>query len=490
MNDYNCEKTEFLLKKIHFNYKYKEKNALNLEGFFFDTNHKNKNLHPFVKKEYKNFSLISEEKKYYVSLGKKEELTFQKLEEILKIIPLLLENYSLNIVLKTFVTKDFDQEMILRRFLHHYFFNLYKKLSFHKKEEKTKEINAFNLITDLPEKKYLQILHEVNTILKAVNYCRDLQDTPPNILNSEDYAKIIVKKYRHHKTLKCKILERKQIVNEQMNLLLSVNAGSAHEPRVVILEYFNDPESKTLTTLIGKGITFDTGGYSLKPSRYQLGMKFDMSGSAIVLSLMDAICNLNLKTNVIAIACLTDNKIGSKATLVESVIKSKSGKMVEITNTDAEGRLIVADAITYAKEKYTSKYSDQEIIELSTLTGAISIALGHTFTGAFANNDSLYERFYQSSKKQHELLWRLPVCEANHKFLDSKIADFANASKSYLFGSSNAAAFLFKFAEKTPFLHLDIAGTATNENDNRGLGVMIPTIIEFLKNKSQKNKLK
>lgn len=162
------------------------------------------------------------------------------------------------------------------------------------------------------------------------------------------------------------------IKSENMNLLLAVNAGSQYQPRVVILKYLPLEAKIKPVVLLGKGITFDTGGYSLKPANYQLGMKFDMSGAAVVLATMQALASLKVKVNVIAIACITDNAIGKNATLVESVITSKSGKTVEITNTDAEGRLVLADGISYALEHF----HPQQIIELSTLTGAISLTLG------------------------------------------------------------------------------------------------------------------
>ncbi|XP_023226527.1 uncharacterized protein LOC111627189 [Centruroides sculpturatus] len=185
-----------------------------------------------------------------------------------------------------------------------------------------------------------------------------------------------------------------------MNLLLAVNAGSPVEPRLVVVEYSGAPESPEKIALVGKGITFDSGGYSLKPSNFQSGMKFDMSGAAAVCAVMKALAELGPAVNVVAIACLTDNRIGKTATLVESVVQSLSGKFVEIEDTDAEGRLVLADGISYAiKFKNAS-----EIIDVATLTGAASRALGPWFTGMMANDARLMDRLGQASQISKERL--------------------------------------------------------------------------------------
>ncbi|CAG8697119.1 1663_t:CDS:2, partial [Ambispora leptoticha] len=251
---------------------------------------------------------------------------------------------------------------------------------------------------------------------------------------------------------------KKQIEKNKMGLLLAVNAGSHHEPRVVILRYIGDKkDKKNVLGLIGKGITFDSGGYDLKPSNYLQCMKFDMSGAAVVCASFLALAQKKPKINVVAVACLTENAIGGHATLTESVITSMSGKTVEINNTDAEGRLVLADGITYAIEK--EKVS--KIITVATLTGAVVAALGENLTG-------------------------LPITAENTKNLkeNTTIADLSNISSSRYMGASNGAAFLQEFVEKLPFIHCDIAGTANKSKTKRGTGVLVKTLIE-LENKKE-----
>ncbi|CAG8594207.1 10647_t:CDS:2 [Ambispora gerdemannii] len=213
-----------------------------------------------------------------------------------------------------------------------------------------------------------------------------------------------------------------------MGLLLAVNAGSHHEPRIVILRYFGDKKNKSnILGLVGKGITFDSGGYNLKYSAALETMKFDMSGAAVVCASFLVLTQNKPKINVVAVACLTENVIGGHATLTESVITSMSGKTVEINNTDAEGRLVLADGITYAieKEKVT------KIITVATLTGAVVAALGENLSGILTNN----RKFYRELRR-------------------------ANISSSRYMGSSSGGAFLQEFVQKLPFIHCDIAGTA------------------------------
>jgi len=194
-------------------------------------------------------------------------------------------------------------------------------------------------------------------------------------------------------------LDKKQIEKNKMGLLLSVNSGSHHEPRVVILRYYGDKKNKnSVLGLVGKGITFDSGGYNLKSSGALQTMKFDMSGAAVVCASFLSLIEKKPKINVIAVACLTENAIGGHATLTESVITSMNGKTVEINNTDAEGRLVLADGITYAiqKEKVT------KIITVATLTGACLLALGENITGVMTNNRDFYQQFIQATQKSQE----------------------------------------------------------------------------------------
>jgi leucyl aminopeptidase len=222
---------------------------------------------------------------------------------------------------------------------------------------------------------------------------------PPNKLHAEEFVDQVKEKFKDFSNIEVEVLDKKRIEKEKMGLLLAVNAGSHHEPRVVILRYFGDKQDKkNILGLIGKGITFDSGGYNLKPSSSLQCMKFDMSGAAVVCASFLTLTQKKPKINIVAVACLTENAIGGHATLTESVVTSMSGKTVEINNTDAEGRLVLADGINYAIEKEKAN----RIITVATLTGACVLALGENITGVMTNNRNFYQQFSQASQKSQE----------------------------------------------------------------------------------------
>lgn len=353
----------------------------------------------------------------------------------------------------------------------------YKTEKGNKQIRKIKEIVSYFLITK--NKNSQKILENSQIKLTAVNFARDLQDTPPNKLHAKEFAEQVKNKFSKLKDVEVEILDKKQIEKNKMGLLLAVNAGSHHEPRVVILRHFGNPKSKEILGLVGKGITFDSGGYNLKPSSALQTMKFDMSGAVAVCSSFLTLAKNKPKINLVGIACLTENAIGGHATLTESVITSMSGKTVEINNTDAEGRLVLADGITYAlqKEKVT------KIITVATLTGAVMNALGENLTGILTNNRPFYRQLRQALVQSHERYWELPIIPENTKAIkeNTTIADLGNISDNRYMGASSAAAFLQEFVEKKPFIHCDIAGTAVKTKTKRGTGVMVKTLIELFK---------
>lgn len=327
-------------------------------------------------------------------------------------------------------------------------------------------------------KKSQEILDNSALKLAAVNWARDLQDSPPNKLHAKEFTEQVKAKFSKFKNIEVEILDQKVLEKKKMGLLLAVNAGSHHEPLVVVLRYFGDKKNKkTILGLIGKGITFDSGGYNLKSSGGLETMKFDMSGAAVVCASFLGLVQKKPKINVVAVACLTDNRIGGHATLTESVIASMSGKTVEINNTDAEGRLVLADGITYAiQEEKVSK-----IITVATLTGACILALGENTTGVMTNNREFYQQFVWATQRSHEKIWELPLLPENTKALqeNTTIADLSNIARTRYMGASSGAAFLQEFVNRLPFIHCDIAGTAVEIKTKRGTGVMIKTLIEL-----------
>ncbi|RIV16217.1 M17 family metallopeptidase [Mycoplasmopsis gallopavonis] len=343
------------------------------------------------------------------------------------------------------------------------------------KTSKKDEEFTVSLFTTVPASEYEAALNEAIVLSDAVNFARNLQVTPPNICNSEWLAEHVVNDLKQYDNLKVTVLDKKAIEELGMGLLLSVNRGSMYEPRVVVIEYNGNPESNEKIVYVGKGITFDSGGYSLKPSRSMLGMKFDMSGSAFVASALKAIAQLKPKTNVAAVMCITDNRVNGDASLPDSVWTSMNGKTVEINNTDAEGRLVMADGLTYAVRNLKAT----RLVDVATLTGAILVALGSTYTGVWATSEQAWEDLSSAANKQKELVWRMPLDEAFAKEIrNSVVADLKNTDLSGAGGgSSSAAMFLKEFTEDVEYIHLDVAGTA--DLGGRPTGVMVRTLVQL-----------
>lgn len=450
-----------------------EKNKVGLLTFKLITS-KDK-LHSLIKKKNWTTTLISEEKICYLFIDKESsDYNFSSLYDYF--VGLSSDSQrSWNIDTQSFVAKNLPEELAIQAISEGILFGTHQPINYKSNEQK-KEANNYYLITK--NKKASAILNNSQIKLAAVNWTRDLQDAPPNKLHAKEFAEQVSSKFSKLKDIEIEILDKKQIEKNKMGLLLGVNAGSHHEPRVVILRYFGDKKNKNnILGLVGKGITFDSGGYDLKSSSALQCMKFDMSGAAIVCASFLSLTQNKPKINVVAVACLTENAIGGHATLTESVITSMSGKTVEINNTDAEGRLILADGITYAIQKEKIN----KIITVATLTGAVVLALGENTTGVLTNNRNFYQNFVQATQISQERIWELPILPENTKELqeNTTIADISNISSVRYMGSSSGAAFLQEFVQKLPFIHCDIAGTAWKSKSKRGTGVMVKTLAEL-----------
>ncbi len=298
---------------------------------------------------------------------------------------------------------------------------------------------------------------EVAKVIAAgVHFTRDLvnnnaDDTLPKMMAeaASEFSKLSPK-------VKVEIFDKKRLEKEKMGLLLAVNRGSAHEPFLISIHYNGNPKSKERHVLVGKGITYDTGGLSLKPSTSMDTMKSDMAGAGAVMGALHAIINLNLPVNITGVMPVTENAIGSRSYKPGDVYVGYSGKTVEVVNTDAEGRLILADALAYTVDKL----QPASIIDLASLTGAVVVALGDDVAGFFANNDKLAEGLLASSRKTGETIWRLPLHKEYKALLKSEIGDIKNSTGRGA-GPITAALFLEEFVDsKIPWAHLDIAGTS------------------------------
>jgi leucyl aminopeptidase len=320
-----------------------------------------------------------------------------------------------------------------------------------KNEKKLININVFGKKNNTSVKDQLKF----RSLEEGTFYARDLVSEPGNVLHPDEYVKRIksLKKYG----LKINIYDQKKLKKLGMNALLGVGQGSIRGSYLVTMEWKGLKNNSKPLAFIGKGVCFDTGGYSLKPAKFMEDMTYDMAGSAAVVGLMMNLALRKAKINVIGVVGLVENMVSGNAQRPGDIVKSYSGKTIEILNTDAEGRLVLADAITFTEKKYKPKF----IIDLATLTGAIIVSLGSEYAGLFSNDEKLSKELIDAGKKVEEKLWRMPLHENFDKLINSKNADMQNINYVGGAGSTTAAQFLQRFIlNKTPWAHLDIAGMA------------------------------
>ncbi|HEX7080130.1 MAG TPA: leucyl aminopeptidase [Gammaproteobacteria bacterium] len=313
-------------------------------------------------------------------------------------------------------------------------------------------------------------------IANGMDLARNLGNRPPNVCTPSHLAAAAEELAAGREKLDVEILTEREIEKLGMGAFLSVTRGAEEPPRLIVLRYRGAGKSPPVA-LCGKGITFDTGGISLKPPAKMDEMKFDMCGAAGVLGTMAALGELEPEINAVAVIPACENMPGGRATRPGDIVKSMSGKTIEILNTDAEGRLILGDALTYAK-----RFDPRCILDVATLTGACVVALGHLHTGLFTKDDALAEALLAASARSLDTVWRMPLDDEYGDSLKTNFADIAN-SGSRDGGASVAAAFLAKFVDATPWAHLDIAGVAWRGESSKGAtGRPVPLLVDFLLN--------
>jgi leucyl aminopeptidase len=312
-------------------------------------------------------------------------------------------------------------------------------------------------------------------IAAGMNLCKDLADKPSNIC-TPSYLANTAEKMASDFDLTCEILEEKDMQELGMNSLLSVSKGSVEQPKLITLTYNGDGNAQPIV-LVGKGVTFDSGGISLKPGSGMDEMKYDMGGAASVLGTMRAIAKIKPKLNLVVIVPAVENMPNGNASKPGDVVKSMSGQTIEILNTDAEGRLILCDALTYAK-----KFNPKSVINTATLTGAVIVALGKHHSGIMGNNQELIDSLIASGKVANDTLWQLPLGDEFDEMLKSNFADMANIGGREA-GSITAGCFLARFTKDYNWAHLDIAGTAWHSGANKGAtGRPVSLLCEYLLN--------
>jgi len=322
-------------------------------------------------------------------------------------------------------------------------------------------------------------IHQGIAIANGMSLARDLGNTAANVCTPTYLGKEAKKLEKAFPSIKTKLLNEAQMDKLGMGALLSVSAGSAEPAQLICMEYKGAAATSKPVVFVGKGVTFDTGGISIKPSTGMDEMKFDMCGAASVFGVMKSVAELKLKMNVVGVVAAAENMPSGEATKPGDIVTAMSGQTIEVLNTDAEGRLVLCDALSYI-----GKYKPDVVIDIATLTGAVIIALGHHTTGLMSNDDELADDLYEAGKDSHDRCWRLPLWDDYHKQLSSNFADLANIGGRSA-GSITAGCFLQSFAKDYRWAHLDIAGVAWKKGGAKGsTGRPVPMLVQYLLNRS------
>ncbi len=408
---------------------------------------------------------ITARKIIVTGLGKKKDLTLEKARQLMgKLVSAAkggkFVSLSTNIVQVVNSAAKFNEELLGRAvaeglLLADYHFAKY--LSEEKRGEK-KPIDTVLLQWGGKEENFNKGLKTGRVIAESSNFVRDLVNEPASVANSVYLEKVAKNLATGYSSIKLKVLDKAELQKEGLNALLGVNAGSDNPPKLLLLEYRGAGNGK-FTALVGKGITFDSGGYDLKPPRYMQDMKSDKAGGAAVMGTIKVAAELGLKQNLIGVIPVCENLISGSAQKPGDIVKAYNGKTIEIGDTDAEGRLILADALAYTEKKY----SPEEIIDLATLTGACVVALGYYAAGMMGKDEKLIKELQSAGEESGDRVWPLPFYEDYQDWMDGTLADLNNISekgKGYEAGSITGGVFLGKFVDKAKWVHIDIAGSS------------------------------
>jgi leucyl aminopeptidase len=334
---------------------------------------------------------------------------------------------------------------------------------------------------DKPAAALKNVLEQTAATARGMELTKTLGNLPGNICTPTYLAAKALALGKEHKSIKTSVLEEKDMQKLGMGSFLSVTRGSEQPAKLITMEYHGADKKQKPVVLVGKGVTFDSGGISLKPGAEMDEMKYDMCGAASVLGIMQAIAEMELKLNVVGVIPTCENLPSGKATKPGDIVTSMSGQTIEILNTDAEGRLILCDALTYS-----AKFNPDTVIDIATLTGACVIALGHVASGLFSNEDKLAQELLAAGEQAYDRAWQLPLWEEYQPLLDSNFADMQNIG-GRAGGTITAACFLSRFAKDYRWAHLDIAGTAWKSGKEKGAtGRPVPLLAQYLINRATK----
>lgn len=421
---------------------------------------------------------------YFVGLGKKSELTFEKVREAFAILSKQIKKDNqeeVAIAFDTFYGEENDRLVFAKALAEAFGLTSYKTETYKQKQEEATSLEKVVVYTQLEKEAVEEALEVGHSYSAGTNLARALVNAPGNYMTPTDLAEK-AKEIADRYGMEYSVLDRDEMEKLGMGALLAVAKGSDQPPKMIVLKYRGQEKWENVLSFVGKGLTFDAGGISIKPALNMHEMKMDMGGAATVLGAMEVIGSLKPQVNVMAVIPSTENLINGSALKPGDVITSLSGRTIEVRNTDAEGRLILADAVTYAKQ-----LGADYIVDVATLTGAVIIALAGVTTGAVTNNEELMEDVLLASGEAGEYVWRLPSFEPYKEMLRSSDVADLNNSPGREGGSITAGLFIGEFAEDTPWVHLDIAGTAWSKSDTvfgpkGGTGAIVRTLATLARN--------
>lgn len=412
--------------------------------------YKNEYNNPYFKADLGEVLPNADDNTILLGLGEKEKLDKENFQKSIyslakKALKLQLTELSFEKENIDLANADFINQIIEAVSLASYNFDYYK-------EEKSGKIENINFPEDLDDENS-NAIEEQLTILDSQAFARDLVNLRSNDIYPESLAQAA--KERLTRDVEVKIYDEKQIKDLGLTAYLEVGKGSDNPPRFIVMEYLNGPKEQKPLVFVGKGITYDSGGYSIKPSNGMKTMNADMGGAGTVIGALDAISSNELKVNVVGIIAACENSISGRSYKPGDVIKARNGMTIEVDNTDAEGRITLADAVNYGVTEYDPEF----IVDLATLTGACLVALAETYTGAVTNDQETFEKVLAAANEADEKIWQLPNDDTIRKYNESEVADVKN-SGGRLGGTITAGQFIENFIEEKPWVHLDIAGTA------------------------------
>lgn len=429
-----------------------------------------------------NAAEIGAKRVLIIGLGKYKKLTLDRVCQIsAKAIRVIKEIKSKTVAIASFLSIDIELDDIIQAIIQGAILGSYE-FDYYKTDKNNSEIEKLIIVgKNLPnEAKWTKLLEKAKIIANSVNLARDLTNHPSCFMTPSQMA-LVAQDIAGRTGLEINVLNKEDMEKYKMHALLSVSRGSDIPPKLIVLRYCGNHHSKETVALIGKGVTFDSGGISLKPSEKMGDMKGDMAGAAAVIGAMSAIGQIRPEVNVVAVIPCSENMPSGHAYKPGDVIYSMSGKTIEIISTDAEGRLLLADAITYAR-----KIGATKIVDIATLTGACVVALGNVTSGLITNNDDWSKKVLQAAMQAGEKMWVLPSYDEYLDQIKSDIADLKN-SGGRMAGTITAGLFLKQFVDDLPWVHIDIAGTSDTEktygyNVKGATGVGVRTLTQLALN--------